>query len=245
MEEFDKDKIVERIRRCLALSESPNEHEAALAMSFAQKMLDKYNLSMSEIATENQVAPELIESEVSYDQRWEVRLYSLIARENFCRAVFVSDVKKVYILGRAPNVDATKEMVGWLIGQLQRIAANAQGAYTGYTFDSSGRLVKGTSTRQYRINFLLGAAQRIAERLREINVTNRAEVPEMCALVLNLNRETEAFFLGKHPDTRPSSYSGRGCHGFAEGRSAADGVSIIAPSRHVSADSGKYLGLGG
>jgi len=43
------DNIKERIQKLLALSNSPNEHEAALALQKAQELLERYDLSMEEV----------------------------------------------------------------------------------------------------------------------------------------------------------------------------------------------------
>lgn len=45
----DMEKIKERIKKLLNLSSSPNENEAALALKKAQELLEKYELSMSEV----------------------------------------------------------------------------------------------------------------------------------------------------------------------------------------------------
>lgn len=45
----DRAQILEKIRKLLALSESPNEYEAALAAARARALLDKYDLSMDEV----------------------------------------------------------------------------------------------------------------------------------------------------------------------------------------------------
>lgn len=45
----EKTKIIEKVRKLLALSESPNEHEAALAAARARDLLDKYDMALSEI----------------------------------------------------------------------------------------------------------------------------------------------------------------------------------------------------
>lgn len=42
-------KIVERIKKLLALSESSNEHEAQLAMLKAQELLVKHKLTIKEV----------------------------------------------------------------------------------------------------------------------------------------------------------------------------------------------------
>ena len=50
------DKIIERIRKMFALSSNnPNDNEAESAMRMAKKLLDKYNLSMSDLSQKNDV----------------------------------------------------------------------------------------------------------------------------------------------------------------------------------------------
>ncbi len=57
MTEDQKNKLIERIKRLLALSKSPNEHEAAAAMSKAQKLMRELSiteedLELTDFATE-------------------------------------------------------------------------------------------------------------------------------------------------------------------------------------------------
>ena len=42
-------KLIERIRKLLALAESPNEHEAALASERAQALLAEHKLSLAQV----------------------------------------------------------------------------------------------------------------------------------------------------------------------------------------------------
>lgn len=44
----DTEKILRRIKKCLALAESANEHEAALALRQAKALMDKHNISLNE-----------------------------------------------------------------------------------------------------------------------------------------------------------------------------------------------------
>lgn len=46
-----KKKMIEKVKKLLSLSDSPNEHEAILAARRAKDILDKYNLTMTEIDT--------------------------------------------------------------------------------------------------------------------------------------------------------------------------------------------------
>ena len=43
--------LVEKVRKLLALSESPNEHEAALAAEKAQDLMLRHGIDMAQIAT--------------------------------------------------------------------------------------------------------------------------------------------------------------------------------------------------
>lgn len=46
---MDRDKAIDRIRKCLALSKSPNEHEAAAALRQAQKLMQSHGISEDEV----------------------------------------------------------------------------------------------------------------------------------------------------------------------------------------------------
>lgn len=64
----DLDKISDLIRKCLALADSPNESEAEAAMSKAQELLEKYNLSMEEVKLRDQDSIEMIEGQLQEEQ---------------------------------------------------------------------------------------------------------------------------------------------------------------------------------
>ena len=45
----EREKVYDKVRKLLALSTSPNEHEAALAAERARELLDKYQISLAEV----------------------------------------------------------------------------------------------------------------------------------------------------------------------------------------------------
>ncbi|KKK79336.1 hypothetical protein LCGC14_2834560, partial [marine sediment metagenome] len=45
----DKSKVIDTIRKLLALSESANEHEAGLAAEKTQELLARYNIDLFEV----------------------------------------------------------------------------------------------------------------------------------------------------------------------------------------------------
>ncbi|WP_304672555.1 DUF2786 domain-containing protein [Neisseria bergeri] len=46
---MDKQKVLEKIKRCLALGESANEHEVAQAIRQAQILMKKYGISEMDV----------------------------------------------------------------------------------------------------------------------------------------------------------------------------------------------------
>ena len=46
---MDKQKVLEKIKKCLALGESANEHEAAQAIRQAQILMKKYGISENDV----------------------------------------------------------------------------------------------------------------------------------------------------------------------------------------------------
>lgn len=46
---MDRAKILDKIKKCLALSKSPNEHEAAAALRQAQKLMDKHGVTAADL----------------------------------------------------------------------------------------------------------------------------------------------------------------------------------------------------
>lgn len=78
-------KLIEKIKKLLALSESSNENEAKIAMLKAQELLAKYKLSMKEIKEYkiNNTSIKNKISNVSFRQgKWKAELGDIIA-ENF------------------------------------------------------------------------------------------------------------------------------------------------------------------
>lgn len=49
MTEQQRESIIEKIKKCLSLSKSSNENEAAVALEQARKLMEKYNIDMSDV----------------------------------------------------------------------------------------------------------------------------------------------------------------------------------------------------
>lgn len=83
------DRIIRKIKACLALSQSPEPAEAAAAMRQAQKLMEKYNISMGEVKAA-EIGETSVKSKVSVSRikQWELNLVKLVAEAFGCRLIW-------------------------------------------------------------------------------------------------------------------------------------------------------------
>lgn len=109
--------IRDKIAKLLALSESPNENEAKVAMLKARDMMAKYKLSMKDIGIQGKVDIKRARSKVKFTfrkNRWVSVLSCVIAEAYCCRSVStVFD----------PRHPQTREIVMWGLDEDAEIAA--------------------------------------------------------------------------------------------------------------------------
>ncbi len=124
---FDSaEKIVEKVRALLALSTSPNEHEAAAALNKAQELLLKYKMSMSDMQRlDSHVTAQSVEDIVfpyDVDQQWRSTLLGIIARANFCSVVNERANGNTVLFGYRGEMEVTKALYEWVLEQLLRLS---------------------------------------------------------------------------------------------------------------------------
>ena len=226
--------IVDLIKKCLALSESPNEFEAELAMSKAQELLLKYNLSMSQIKdvpTDDADLAELIDCRLDIESgSWLRILYSRISALNYCKVVGLSSEKKISVLGRHVNVLATIEMAQWLQSQIERLCFEACNT----DFRPLNNYGRYESKRSFKKAFCFGIVARVYERLQELQNASIASNNTARGLIIRLDQETKEFVIKVFPNLTSSHYSLSSSSGYEVGKQYADRVSIIRPSQSIS-----------
>jgi hypothetical protein len=111
---MDKSAAIERIRKCLALSESANEHEAAAAMRQARKLMDKYDLS--DVGAEFfALKDEEVTNGFSRPPNWYCNLLAVIGNAFGC-SVFTGYKRAVFV-GPA----AAAEVASYSLEVVQRL----------------------------------------------------------------------------------------------------------------------------
>jgi hypothetical protein len=120
----NREMIKDKIRKLLALGSSSNEHEAASAVGKAEKLMQQYRLSNSDI----RFTQEKIEVERQRAvPEWENQLLSACCYPHNCYVVLTESGEAV-ITGRHQNVDVSKLMFAYLKETVIRLAKNKTGS---------------------------------------------------------------------------------------------------------------------
>jgi hypothetical protein len=134
MTQEQRDKVIAKIKKLMALASSPNEHEAALAAERAQAILAQYNLSMSEVEKARDSDDQVTEDGTLRTQSWpwQRQLAQHIAQMYFCRYFYITHRKPGanarsghdahYFIGAPINIEASKMMFVYLKDTVERLA---------------------------------------------------------------------------------------------------------------------------
>lgn len=124
--EHSTERILDKIKKCLALSASANEHEAAAALRQAQKLMDAYGISAEAIQASEASERQAKAGACRTPANWETMLAAKIADAFGCRVIFFS--------GRAGawnyiGCGAAPEVAGYTFAVLFRQARRAREAH--------------------------------------------------------------------------------------------------------------------
>lgn len=138
------DAVRERIMRCLALSQSPNRHEAELAMKKARELMAKHHMevSLDEINPE-QVRVEIREIEgLTFTKRhgfWTASICYVVCSRFCCRSNLVhygrGRTYSLNLYGRRCDVDVCEEVIRYAAAVVRgHIAAAGYGPDEAYSY---------------------------------------------------------------------------------------------------------------
>lgn len=106
----ERERAIDKIKKCLALSASSNEHEAASALRQAKKLMEQFGVSDLDVQAAEASEKRSRAGAIKSPANWETCLASKIADAFGCRIIFCHDWKKdcgewVFIgTGAAPEV---------------------------------------------------------------------------------------------------------------------------------------------
>lgn len=101
---MDKEKALEKIKKCLALSNSSNEHEAAQALKQAQALMKKYELEAHDVAL-SEIRSIFSEKTVpARTQDWHWQLMHMIREVFGCYSCWNGTKVRFYGMGTRPEL---------------------------------------------------------------------------------------------------------------------------------------------
>lgn len=160
-----EEKIVERVKKLLALSQNnPSQEEAESAALKAQQLLAEYHISLEEFEAEDDIDVDV--SDVGGTKKWRFVLAKIVA-DNFRCKTFAKG-NNVAFYGHQPDVAVAKETYEYLFKVAQR--AGRHEAHV--AFNASG-----TSAGVYN-SYVLGFADGVKKALDKQCTALRLVVPE-------------------------------------------------------------------
>jgi hypothetical protein len=164
--------IIDKVRKILALSASPNENEAEVAINMAADLLQKYNLELSDLeseAEENQILEDYIETNCVLSD-WKQLILSGICLLNGVKPLSLgnkdNNLKDVVLVGKPVSIATTRRMYLYLIKAVDRLVKEQKGKGKGFI-----KL------------FRLGLANRLKDRLIAKRKEMNAEASEGALVV--------------------------------------------------------------
>jgi hypothetical protein len=249
--------IILRIQKLLALSSSPNEHEASQAASKAQALLMQYNLSLEDVKAQSSPQSTSIEREEleahSRKVHWKGNLAFALAKANFCKMAW--NKGRMMLTGRLHNREIVKSLYSYLTTAIERLAVEGLKAEK-LNYQTYLEQIKGLDTipwsepnwRTWKSSFIAGCAQRLCERINEQTEQIKSKgIPtaNVTGLVCRqaYEREKEAIALYLHSMGITFRRKGRSratlsTDGYSAGKRAGDSINL---NRQVNPSSGARL----
>lgn len=174
--------IIDKIRKLLALANSSNEHEAALAASHAQRLLSEHNLAMADIEPDNKPqSAEKLETAVAKTlPKWVRHLSAGVCSAFDCQAIHHPAFGKMTFIGVGADVQVAAYTFAYLDKTVRKLCGNYMKRHADDAISNRGRELM-------RQSYYLGAVSTITSRLAEQKVrtpvTSGALVPIKEALI--------------------------------------------------------------
>lgn len=197
------DRILLRVKKLLALSESANRHEAEAAMTKAHETIARYNIDLLSAPTRRQYCSLCLGEPQLRQSADEYALSRLLQDFYFVEAVwicaYVLDKEK---MGRILEISGTTEnvkMAGYVYDFLKRTIRDQW-----LVFRKGRTITSGT-----RVDFALGLLSGFSEKLKTQDGKLQKDSPATYALMKQDDRQLTAYLKIRHPRLRRMSGSGR------------------------------------
>ncbi|MBN2641513.1 MAG: DUF2786 domain-containing protein [Victivallales bacterium] len=161
-------KEINKIKKLLALSQSNNENEAAVALARAVKLCAEHGLSIEELEASG-MGEQILEKEIAGYRtsipQWESIFRAELMEIFGCRMVYKRRTSffgrretALLVVGFSSDIEIFKYVYEYLLRQIKK--------FTATHMKSIG--LEGSSREKYRRNYLLGMCHRVVENAKAI-----------------------------------------------------------------------------
>ena len=159
---MDNSSIIEKIKKLLALANSSNEHEAALAAGHAQRLLSEHNLAMADIeASHRPDKADKVETAVSKNlPKWMRHLSASVSSAFDCQAVHHPATGKMTFIGVGADAQIAAYTFSYLDQTVRKLCSTYMKGHVSSTIPNRHRELM-------RQSYYLGAVSTVTIRLRE------------------------------------------------------------------------------
>jgi len=230
---------LDKVKRLLALAQSNNPHEAAMAAAEAQRLMMKHGIEMAELNAPQSVDRLVVDT--GSMNVWYRVLAKHVAGATFCTIYALSgagpgkSTGQVAICGYKDDVAVASVLLAWLAQEVNRLC----------DLEWAPLRSSGLSANAWKKSFRLGAVHTIGQRLAMENQKQRAELSSgtvaSSALVRLDTYSNDAAlavkkFLSAEGTRLSSSRAAGPKHGdaFAQGREAGHRVGLTPPKRALT-----------
>ena len=162
-------KIIEKIKKLMALSKSSNENEAELAMMRAQELLVKHHLTMNDIKDKDTKTNKLniLEIDLIIGKRitgWKIALANVLAKNFRCEtfvATMLSGGKKLRVVGGEEDAKVVEILFTYAIGFIDSRSRSIRRLLRKQSETARG------STQSYITGFLEGLATHFENQIND------------------------------------------------------------------------------
>lgn len=151
--------IFQKIKKCMALSKSANEHEAAAALRQAQKLMELHGLNHDDLLAAEVLKSRAKAGAIRRPAEWESMLVRLCSNAFACYSLFFEGTGQWEFIGRG----SSPEIARYVFTVLFRQAKKVRKAFLG---GLNPRLVTATKRRRGDI-FCTGWVQSVGNKITE------------------------------------------------------------------------------
>lgn len=213
-------KLIDKIRKLLALATSPNEAEAMAAMAKAVELANEYQLDIERIRVQSgdNSAVEM-ENKATHGQlqAWMKIALGGLCRGNACKLILGG--KTYYILGAKTDVAIVEQMWVSVQAQIRHLAERG--------WESDGKHEWPADQRRKWTNcYKEGVAQRVCTRLKEARDAANMQASDSTALVLRRDTRVAEYVKEQFGKLGKSRFIGSTASASARDAGYRDGANV-------------------